>query len=191
MRLRTWARDVAAGTVGRLRHRPPVSCIERPRRRRPGGASGHPRLSLRQPSRCLPPSEMGRWAVKPRDGHAVHSRDGCLSSSRRYRISLRGQTQGSIYRCIPKTSPRTQCLHVTKNLRRLGPIPIVGGKRYRLGPERVLGAKPRSIDERRSQSLRDGGPIPRQHRQGAQRVVVRSESDGLGHRTNVMLDVDR
>ena len=45
-----------------------------------------------------------------------------------------GRTQGSFDRCILKTSPRTQCLHVTKNLRRLGRIPIVGRKRCRLGP---------------------------------------------------------
>src|SRR5664279_534801 len=44
-------------------------------------------------------------------------------------------------------SPRTQCLHVTENLRRLGAILLVRGKRSRLGTELFLGAETGGIDQ--------------------------------------------
>src|SRR5664280_1392866 len=45
------------------------------------------------------------------------------------------------------TSPRTQCLHVTENLRGLGAILLVRGKRSRLGTELFLGAATGGIDQ--------------------------------------------
>jgi len=45
------------------------------------------------------------------------------------------------------TSPRTQCLHVTENLRRLGAILLVRGQRSRLGTQLFLGAESGSIDQ--------------------------------------------
>ena len=44
-------------------------------------------------------------------------------------------------------SPRTQCLHVTEDLRRLGAIPLVRGERSRLGTQLLLGAESGSIDQ--------------------------------------------